>query len=76
MTLFAARYSVAVDNAPQTPMTDKVGDIAHLFTGAIGRTCCYKTGGYGDDPKCECRDLAETVIENFEKIEKILSAAK
>jgi len=50
----------------------QISEIAHLFTGSVGRGCCYRTGGFNDDPKCECRDLAETVIENFEKIKSII----
>ena len=32
------------------------------FTGHIASTCCHRTGGVNNDPKCECRALADAAI--------------
>lgn len=49
---------VAQDTAGRTD----VDRIAHLLTGSIAATCCHKTGGYNEDPNCECRELAREII--------------
>jgi len=36
--------------------------VAREFTGHIASTCCHRTGGINDDPKCECRVLADAAI--------------
>lgn len=60
---------------------DPLSELAHLLTGSINRNCCHRTGGYGAivgfDPGrlCECRDLAETIIDNSAEVIKILSRA-
>lgn len=51
---------------------DRIGDLAHIITGSIGATCCHRTGGYSGDQKCECRCIAENLIDNREKVLAIL----
>lgn len=56
--------------------TDPIGDLAHIITGDIAGNCCAKTGGYGSDPKCECRAIAESLIkDNRARVMEILIAA-
>jgi hypothetical protein len=55
-------------------MDDPVGEIAHIITGEIGRVCCHKTGGFNNDPKCECRGIAETLIEFRDRVQEALNA--
>lgn len=51
-----------------------VGELAYLITGHIAATCCHKGGAYKtDNPKCECRAIAEGLIEDREKVLAILS---
>lgn len=57
-------------------MTDQVGDLAHLITGCIASRCCHVTGGYNHDPKCECRDIAESLIDSRERVIAILGTQK
>lgn len=46
-------------------MTDMVTRVAEALTGEVNGTCCHKTGGVNNDPKCECRRLARTAIETM-----------
>jgi hypothetical protein len=53
-----------------------VSFIAHQITGAIGGTCCHRTGGR--DPKaahCECRDAAERILEECPQVANVVRAA-
>ncbi len=53
---------------------DRVGELAYLITGCIGATCCYKGGAFKtDNPRCECRSIAEELIEDREKVIEILN---
>jgi hypothetical protein len=52
---------------------DPVGDLAHLITGHIAANCCHRTGGYNLDPKCECRAIAEGLIENKARVLELLT---
>lgn len=50
-----------------------VGFIAHQITGAIGGTCCHRTGGKdAEAPHCECRDAAERILEAWPSIADIV----
>lgn len=54
-----------------------VGDLAHIVTGAIASNCCFRTGGRSRDAKaCECRAIAEDLIENADEVIEILNHAK
>jgi hypothetical protein len=58
-------------------MTDNeraVGELAYLITGHIAATCCHRGGAYKtDNPRCECRAIAEGLIEEREKVLAILN---
>lgn len=55
-------------------MDDPIGELAYLITGNIGATCCHIGGAFKkDNPRCECRAIAEGLIEDKEKVVAILS---
>lgn len=55
-------------------MDDPVGELAYLITGNIAGTCCHKGGAFKrDNPRCECRGIAEGLIEDKEKVVAILN---
>lgn len=55
--------------------TDPTGDLAHIITGSIASLCCFRTGGRGSDPKCECRAIAEQLIDYANEAIAALSTA-
>lgn len=54
---------------------DPIGDLAHIITGSIASSCCFRTGGCGNDPKCLCRAIAEQLIDNTDDAMEALSVA-
>lgn len=56
---------------------DPVGDLAHLITGAIASNCCFRTGGRDRKAKrCDCRTIAEDLIEYGDEVIEIVGRAK
>lgn len=55
-------------------MIDQIGELAYLITGDIGGSCCHRGGAFKkDNPRCECRSIAEGLIEDKEKVIEILN---
>lgn len=55
-------------------MIDRIGELAYLITGNIAATCCHKGGAFKpDNRQCECRAIAEGLIEDKEKVIAILN---
>lgn len=47
---------------------DHITAIAHILTGSIATSCCFKTGGKGGPSahkECECRYLAKLILEKL-----------
>ena len=42
---------------------DALGDLAHIITGSIANSCCFRTGGHNHDPRCECRAVAQQLVD-------------
>ena len=42
---------------------DPLGDLAHIITGSIANSCCFITGGHNANPRCECRAVAQQLID-------------
>lgn len=57
-------------------MADPIGELAYLITGNIAAACCHKGGAFKrDNPRCECRAIAESLIEDREKVLAILNGS-
>lgn len=55
-------------------MIDQIGELAYLITGNIAAGCCHRGGAFkADNPRCECRAIAEGLIEDKEKVVAILN---
>lgn len=42
---------------------DPLGDLAHIITGSIANSCCFITGGHNSNPRCECRAVAQQLVD-------------
>lgn len=61
---------------PEPAVSDPIGELAYLITGNIAASCCHKGGAFKtDNPRCECRAIAESLIEDREKVAKILGCS-
>lgn len=57
----------------RTPI-DQVGELAYLITGNIAATCCHKGGAFKTGNRlCECRAIAEDLIDDKAKVIEILN---
>jgi hypothetical protein len=56
---------------------DLIGELAYLITGDIAMSCCHRGGAFKkDNPRCDCRAIAESLIDDREKVAEILKAAE